>query len=99
MRAINDDEDKAYQHQDPQNARNRPSHVEQPSTHPTPARNCSQGGPWVLEADNEVGNHEDNGEDGSSTWGRRAAPGTTGTTTMPIEKAATGMAKMSRQLR
>ena len=53
----------------------------------------------MLEADNEVGDYQDNGEDGSSTWGRRAAPGTMGTTTTPTEKTATGMARMSHHLR
>ena len=50
----------------------------------------------MLAADNKVGDHQDNGEDGSSTWGRRAAPGTTGTTTTPTEKTAMGMARTDK---
>jgi hypothetical protein len=52
----------------------------------------------VLEADNEVGDHQDNGEDGSDsgndrsgTWGRWVAPGTMGTMTMTMRKMTTGM--------
>ena len=48
MRAINDDDDEAYQHQDPQNARNRPSHVEQPSTRPHACEKLLAG--WTVGA-------------------------------------------------
>jgi hypothetical protein len=52
--------------------------TDDPAPTPTPASNCSQGGSWVLEANDDMGEHQANNRDSDEDSEKRMRMGTMG---------------------